>query len=382
MSISSRASMFDVQGLPTMFILGADGTVESIDVGFQPKLAVELPRKIDRLLAGESLYQQAAREHQARQQAFETSLASGNAGSTDTVEIPKATIAPRSESRHLKLHALWHSDEATKPGNILAVEQADGSSQLYVNDGWRTVVAFDERGQLAGRYELDIPEEAAISFLPPPTDAQGKRYFAGSASAQQQLFVFDGEFKKLLSFPKENTPASRTSPGRHGRQRSAGSERRLLGHRRRAGRDARGKAPLGRPRLGEFFCLAVTGPDNSGHRGLWAADGRGMIVPIDDEGKDGSPISLTGRFLRWVTLADLDGDGQAECCAIASTKVGVEAAVGLSPTGEVLWTYDLPVGAHANAALEMVSAGLLGNGASGCWPVPMGRSTSCPPTAS
>jgi hypothetical protein len=90
-----------------------------------------------------------------------------------------------------------------------------------------------------------------------------------------------------------------------------------------------------------------------------------MIVPINDEGKDGSPMSLTGRFLRWVTLADLDGDGQTECCAIASTKVGVEAAVGLSPSGEALWTYDLPIGAHANAALEMVSAGHLGS--SGKW---------------
>ena len=52
----------------------------------------------------------------------------------------------RSEPRHAKLHALWHSDEATKPGNIIAAEEADGSVLLYVNDGWRTVVAHRRRG--------------------------------------------------------------------------------------------------------------------------------------------------------------------------------------------------------------------------------------------
>ena len=128
-------SMFDVQGLPSMFVLGTDGTVQSVDVGYQPRLAVDLPKKIDRLLAGDNLYEQAAREHQARQHAFETSLASGNAETADAAAIPKAQIAPRSEPQHAKLHSLWHSDEATKPGNIIAAEEADGSVLLYVNDG-------------------------------------------------------------------------------------------------------------------------------------------------------------------------------------------------------------------------------------------------------
>ncbi|HVU88009.1 MAG TPA: redoxin domain-containing protein [Pirellulales bacterium] len=359
-------TMFDVQGLPTMFILAADGTVESIDVGFQPKLAVELPRKIDRLLAGDSLYQQALREHQARQQAFETSLESGNAGATDTVEIPKAHIAERSEPQQLKLQLLWHSDEATKPGNLLPVEQPGGEARIYVNDGWRTVVALNDKGQLAGQFQLDIPEEAAVSFLRTATDAQGQRYFAGSASAQQQLFVFDGEFRKILSFPEGEHAG--ISDLRLADMDGNGQVELSVGYWGTVGVQSvtlEGQRRWADRALENVFCLAVTGPSDGGRRGLWAADGRGMIVPIDDDGKDGSPISLNGRFLRWVALADLDGDGQTECCAIASTKIGVEAAVGLSPTGDLLWNYDLPVGAHANAALEMVAAGALGN--SGKW---------------
>ncbi|HEY4307806.1 MAG TPA: redoxin domain-containing protein [Pirellulales bacterium] len=351
-------SMFEVQGLPTMFLLGPDGTVESIDVGYQPKLAAELPRKIDRLLAGDSLYQQALREHQARQQAFESSLASGNAEVTEAADIPKAQIASQSDPRHVKLHALWHSDEATKPGNITAAEEADGTTRLYVNDGWRTVVALDGQGQLAGRYELDLPEEAAISFLRTATDGQGQRYFTGSASAQQQLFVFDSNFKKVLAFPEgehagisdvrladmDNDGQLELSVAYWG---TVGVQSVTLdGQRRWADRT-----------LENVFCLAVTNPGGNGQRELLAADGRGMLVPIDNEGKQGTPISLTGRFLRWVVAADLNGDGQSEYCAIASTKVGVEAIVGLSPNGDVLWNYDLPVGAHPNAALEMITSG-------------------------
>jgi len=358
-------TMFDVQGLPTMLLIGPDGTVQSIDVGFQPMLAVELPRKIDRILNGENLFEQAQREHQARQQAFETSLASGNADSGDTVDIPKATIAPRSEPKHFKLHQLWHSDEATKPGNILAVEESDGAVRLLVNDGWRTVVALGGDGQLASRYELDLPDEAAISFLRTVTDGQGNRYYAGSASAQQQLFVFDADFKKLLSYPEgqhagisdlrladmnnDGLPDVNVSYwGVVGVQSIT-----LDGQRRWADRA-----------LENVFCLAVTA-EGSQH-GLLAADGRGMLVPIDDSGKDGSPLSLPGRFLRWMLLSDLNGDGHTECCAIASTKVGVEAAVGLSPKGDLLWSYDLPVGAQSNAALEMIAAGRL-HGNTGNW---------------
>jgi thiol-disulfide isomerase/thioredoxin len=360
-------SLFDVQGLPTMIVLGPDGAVQTIDVGYQPQLAVELPRKIDRLLAGENLYQLAQREQEARQQTFESSLANGNQEGGEGVEIPRAKIAPRSEPKKLALQPLWHSDEATRPGNILAIEQPDGSAQFLVADGWRTVVALDGQGNLASRYELEIPDEAAISYLRTATDAQGNRYYAGTASAQQQVFVFDGQFKKLLSYPE----------GEH-----AGiSDVRL------ADMDGDGQPDLnvgywgvvgvqsttidGRPRwsdrtLENVFCLTVTPPAADGHRGLLAADGRGVLVPIDDEGKDGTPISLPGRFLRWVVAADLNHDGQIECCAIASTKVGVESAVGLSAAGDVLWNYDLPVGAQANAALEMVAAGQL-TGDTGQW---------------
>jgi thiol-disulfide isomerase/thioredoxin len=360
-------SMFDVQGLPTTFVLGEDGTVQAIEVGYQPELAIELPRKIDRLLAGENLYEIAQREQQARQQAFEAAIASGNDGPEEQAEIPRATIAARCEPKVLMLRELWHSDEATKPGNILPVEEADGRLRLLVNDGWRTVVELDARGQLEKRYDVDIPDEAAISYLRTAADNEGNRYFAGSASAQQQLFIFDGAFKKLHSYP--NGQEAGVSDVRLSDMDGDGRPDVIIGYWGTVGAESislDGKRRWHDRALENVFCLAVTGTEADGHRALLAADGRGMLVPIDDQGKNGDPISLSGRFIRWAAVADLDGDGRTECCAIASTKIGVESAVGLSHTGDVLWTYDLPVGAHPNAALEMVATGPL-DGDVGQW---------------
>ncbi len=81
---------------------------------------------------------------------------------------------------------------------------------------------------------------------------------------------------------------------------------------------------------------------------------------------------MSNRFIRFVYAADLDGDGQSEVCAIAQGKLdngnlGPDVAVGLSPQGDELWTYDLPPGIHPEAALEMVQFGKLLPGDAAQW---------------
>ncbi|MGD9724237.1 MAG: redoxin domain-containing protein [Pirellulales bacterium] len=49
---------FQIQGLPTMIILGADGAVEEYHIGFDANLATTLPAKLEELLAGKSLAKQ------------------------------------------------------------------------------------------------------------------------------------------------------------------------------------------------------------------------------------------------------------------------------------------------------------------------------------
>ncbi len=362
-------SMFQVESLPTMVLLGADGTVQGIEVAYQPHLAVELPRKLEKLLAGENLAAQVLEEQAQRVQSFEKGIEAGNPDNGEAAVIPQARIAPRSEPTTLPLKPAWHSDEVIKPGNILAVADG-GQSRILVLDGMRNVVELDDRGQLAKRYELELPNDAAISFLRTGVDGEGARYFAGSASAYQHLFLFDSGFSKLLVYPTDGKHAGISDlrladldgDGKLdinvGFWGSVGVQSvSLAGDRRWSMRS-----------LEDVWCLTVTGPASGGPRGLLASDGRGMLVPINAAGKEGSPLSLPGRFLRWVQAADLDGDGQDEYCCVASVKAGVEGVVALTSAGTLLWAYDLPVGAQTNPALEMITHGKL-DGANDSWVV-------------
>jgi thiol-disulfide isomerase/thioredoxin len=66
--------VFHLEGLPTMIVLGRDGTVQDYHVGFDPKLADTLPAKLERLLAGENLAQHELERYQDEQQAYEERL--------------------------------------------------------------------------------------------------------------------------------------------------------------------------------------------------------------------------------------------------------------------------------------------------------------------
>lgn len=357
-------SVFSVNRLPTLIILGPDGAVQGIDVSVNPRLATDLPRTLDRLLAGEDLAQRELADFEARQKAFEAGVAAGNQDTSDTAVIPHAQIAPRTEPSTLKLTPLWHSDDATAPGNMIAVNESDGTMRLLALDGWKKVLELDGKGQKAATYELQIPEAAAISYLRTATDAQGNRYFAGAGGSNQpQLFLFDGLFKKLLAYP-DGEPVE-VSDLRLADLDGDGEPELNVGYWGTVGVQnvtLKGERRWTNRSVTNVFCLGVTEPNKDGKRELLASDLRGVLVPINAEGKERTPLMVPGRVLRWSLITDIDGDGQSDYGCVAASKLGVESVVGLTPTGQILWEYNLPVGAQPNAALEMLTTGrLVGN---------------------
>ncbi len=66
--------VFHLQGLPTMIVLGADGTIQDYHVGYDPQLTETLPGKLERLLAGDNLAQQELDAFEREKQAYEQRL--------------------------------------------------------------------------------------------------------------------------------------------------------------------------------------------------------------------------------------------------------------------------------------------------------------------
>jgi len=61
-------------------------------------------------------------------------------------------------------------------GNILVVEAAEQPTRIMVVEGWRTVAELDATGKLVARHALDLPEQAAITYLRTAIDRSGKRF--------------------------------------------------------------------------------------------------------------------------------------------------------------------------------------------------------------
>jgi thiol-disulfide isomerase/thioredoxin/outer membrane lipoprotein-sorting protein len=60
-----------VEGLPTMVVLGPDGSIEDYHIGFDAKLAETLPAKINKLLAGESLAKEELDKYREAQKKYD-----------------------------------------------------------------------------------------------------------------------------------------------------------------------------------------------------------------------------------------------------------------------------------------------------------------------
>ncbi|HEX3727630.1 MAG TPA: redoxin domain-containing protein [Pirellulales bacterium] len=72
-----------VEGLPTMVILGADGTVQDYHVGFDPNLEVTLSEKLKRLAAGENLAKEELENYEQQRKEYDAQLAAAAADGTD-----------------------------------------------------------------------------------------------------------------------------------------------------------------------------------------------------------------------------------------------------------------------------------------------------------
>lgn len=350
--------VFLVESLPTMVILGPDGVVQDYENVFDPELAQALPPKLDKLLAGDSIFEEALRQYSPP----------APSGSSNDSQVAVAPLAERSEPDKLRMSTLWSSREVASPGNVLVVG-GDGQDRILVLDNWQTVVELDAEGQVSDRHTLELPkqpEEAVVSFLRWAVDAEGRSYYVGSANGVQQLFVFDADWKRLLAFPTDGTHPGITDVeladldgdgmpeiqvgfwGANGVQCVS-----LDGQRRWVNKSCE-----------NVLRLAALAHDAGGTK-LLAATAQGTLVPLDRQGKETKPLEAGKRFVQLVFTADFNGDGTSEICAIGPSTTpdqaqpGTNAAIGLDAAGEVLWQYDLPPGVPANGALEYVTSGKL-----------------------
>lgn len=371
---------FWIPGIPTSFLIGPDGRVQDFEAGANPNVEADLSGKIEKLLAGQDIFQAGVAEFQQRVQRYEEALKQAiegkmpNGAVTQEQQVPRAEIAPKSDPKVLKLSPLWKFTDATAPGNLLVAPRADGPPRIMVLDNLKRVVELGPDGKAVATHELDLQPTEVASFLITGAGADGKRLFGAVAVQQQRVHVYDEAMKPLLHFPED--ALKDPHPGIYDA---------LLADLDGDGAldlyvsywDAVGVQGVGLDgnrkwayrQVSNVARLAVGGPDAQGKRLLWCTHDRGSLLGLDSKGERQAEVMVRGRPLYAAFASDLTGDGQPEWCGVCILEAGRTMMVGFNLKGEELWTHEMPPGL-ATQPIEPVAAGRLSASGPGCWIFP------------
>lgn len=351
--------VFGVEGIPNLFVLGPDGKVQDNEVGINPRLAAEMPAKIEKLLAGESIYEATLRDYELRLEEYEQAVDQPLDESSANGAPRQVKIAEKSDPATLELTELWQAADIAEPGNLLAVERDGQLERLIVNDGWKKIVELAADGSSLGQHEPAIPDSAVISFVRTAVEPDGRRLYAGAATTQPQAFLFDEGWNLVATHPAEE--GREVADVQLGDLNGDGQTEVVVSYWGNAGVDclsSTGELLWNRAELENPFRMALSGTDDAGQRTILCANTRGTLLPIDPNGELQNEIAVGRRFIRYLVARDLDDDGQPELCGIAATMSGSEALVGFAADGTELWSYPLPAGMHQQP-IEMISTGRL-----------------------
>jgi len=371
-NVEEFLTAFEINGIPALIVLAPDGSVQHIHLGMDDKVMENLPPKIDALLKGENLAQQAAEGWEVKKREYERKLAEASIDAqASTIEIPRANIAQANQPRTLELVPLWTAGEVKSPGNLLVI--GDGATKdwpIYVIDNMHEIVQLDSAGQVVARHQQFVTGDPPFTWIRTAVDKNEHRYFVLGAVGQNQFNVFDGSWKRLLSYPAEGS--ARIFDVKPADLDGAGSPQWCIGYYGPAGVQAvaqDGQRLWANRTLENVADLAVAAPGADGKRTLLCTHQGGTITPVRFDGFAEADIRLPDFAITHVSSADLNHDGAEEYCALAADASGARQIVGLrygSSGGEFTWRRPIPSGEHERP-IEMLTYGQLEAGQPALW---------------
>ena len=262
--------------------------------------------------------------------------------------------------RTLSLRRIWTSKELKRPANILVLEADGKAPRILVFDGAQAIVEIDPRGKVVKQYPIQQHEGEIVAQLRSATDKSGHRWFAASGNGAQQVHLFDGDFKFLLSYPTdalENPHAGITDfqladLDGDGRLNLLVSYWGTVGIQRVT---LEGQRTAVNRTLGTVYRMALLNPDEHGSRNLFCTNQRGILTLLTSTLKTVREIPVPRQNVQLIVSADLKDDGKLAFCGLAPNEKSM-VVLGLSDQGEVLWKYPIALGMQ-EYPIEPVSAG-------------------------
>jgi thiol-disulfide isomerase/thioredoxin/outer membrane lipoprotein-sorting protein len=359
-----------ISAIPTTVVLDAQGNVESYETGVDERLQSNLPEKLDKLLAGNDLAKAFKDEQIARLQADQKRFADWIRSRAKEsaywgplaveVEVPHAEIAAKSDPQTMSLRRLWTCKELKKPGNIMVLEADGKTPRILVFDGAQAIAEIDARGKVVKQYPIQQHEGEIIAQLRTATDKDGRRWFAASGSGAQQLHLFDGDFKFLLSYPADalENPHPGITDFQLADLDGDGRIELLVSYWRTVGIQRvtmEGQRTAVNRTVGTAYRMALLNPDEHGGRNVLCTNERGILTLLTPTLKTIREIPVPQQNVQLIVSADLKGDGKLAFCGLAPNEKSI-LVLGLTDQGDVLWKYPVALGMQ-EYPIEPVSAG-------------------------
>ncbi|MCS7237894.1 MAG: redoxin family protein [Thermoguttaceae bacterium] len=379
---ASLAKAMGIAGIPTLVVTNAQGVIEYFETGVRPDLGEQLRLRLERLLAGQSTYQELLDRYQRDFEIFRK--LSQNCIAEDLYVFPPPPaqvttgpqIAPRQEPKAHRLEELWTTQEIPEPGNILVVSGDPGQPpRIFVLSAGRDVFELAVDGKIVGKANVSSRPDKPIRFLRHTRDKDGRSLFAGWVSPGLEVTVFDANWESRLVFPPnaEENPHTGIADAVFADLDGDGTTELLVGYWNVVGVQyvsLEGKRLWSNRSVTDAVRVVVYEDRGAQVREVFCIDTRGgiggAIARLDAQGRRVGEISLRQHVFVWLQGADLDKDGKTELCALRLSDAQELEAVGVSREGEILWQYPVPFGIHP-LPIEPVTYGPVGGRPTDQW---------------
>ena len=198
--ILDASTALQLKALPAVVILNNENKIQFAATLKGNSWDKSLAAALERISNGEDLASEMIHKYQQYLEQYHQELLANGINSNRITNGSMQQVS-KSTRRKMNLVKEWSSDQLQQPGNIVVTHSPDDRTRVFAFDGWRTLVEFDENGNLLARQQLDLPDGTGAGVLRTALDRNGRRWFAVFMKYGSGVYVFDSQWELTNSYP-------------------------------------------------------------------------------------------------------------------------------------------------------------------------------------
>ena len=191
----SNANSIQIKMTPAIAILDRENRLQYLKYLDEQPWRESLLELARRVRSGDELADEMKSEYQQFLESYRIRLRDARIDSPRADAIPVRMAGSQSG---IRIQPIWTNEELNLPGNL--VQGQSSSRDVWLMDGWQTVVQLGSDGQIIKRQRLPIPERSAIAKID-CVEFDQSAYRVAYTSLGQTAWVFDSSWNLVMQYP-------------------------------------------------------------------------------------------------------------------------------------------------------------------------------------